>query len=116
MGDELVSIRLSDADRCRGGEVVRGLLRLRVGERAVEAPLVAAGGSPEDVALVLAEAKAMDVSGRHPDSLVIGSDQTLSLGDEVLHKVKTMEDARKRLLRKVLGEYLGKPQEAARYA
>ena len=69
-----------------------------VDERAVEAPLVAAGGSPEDVALVLAEAKAMDVSGRHPDSLVIGSDQTLSLGDEVLHKVKTMEDARKRLL------------------
>ena len=37
MGDELVSIRLSDADRRRGGEVVRWLLRLRVEERAVEA-------------------------------------------------------------------------------
>ncbi|MCB1425574.1 MAG: Maf family protein, partial [Notoacmeibacter sp.] len=51
-----------------------------------------------DIALVLAEAKAMEVSGRYPGALVIGSDQTLSLGDEVLHKVDTMEEARKRLL------------------
>ncbi len=69
-----------------------------IDERAVEAPLARAGGSPEDIALVLAEAKAMEVSGRYPGALVIGSDQTLSLGDEVLHKVDTMEEARKRLL------------------
>lgn len=69
-----------------------------IDERAVEAPLAAAGGSPEDIALLLAEAKAGEVSGRHPGAVVIGSDQTLSLGDEVLHKVATREEARKRLL------------------
>jgi predicted house-cleaning NTP pyrophosphatase (Maf/HAM1 superfamily) len=47
----------------------------------------------------LAEAKAVDVSERFPDAMVIGCDQTLSLGDEVLHKPKDMEDARRKLLK-----------------
>ncbi|HRP79946.1 MAG TPA: Maf family protein, partial [Aquamicrobium sp.] len=47
----------------------------------------------------LAEAKALDVSGRMPGRLVLGADQTLSLGDEVLHKPADMEEARRRLLR-----------------
>ena len=50
-------------------------------ERALEAPLAASGAGPEDVAVVLAEAKAVDVSSRNPGALVIGADQTLSLGD-----------------------------------
>ena len=37
-----------------------------IDERAVEAPLEGSGASPEDVALVLAEAKALDVSERQP--------------------------------------------------
>ncbi|SDP37187.1 septum formation protein [Phyllobacterium sp. YR620] len=68
-------------------------------ERAVEAPLYDTGATPEDVALVLAEAKALDVSERNPGALVIGSDQTLSLGDEVLHKPADMEAARRQLLK-----------------
>lgn len=69
-----------------------------VDERAVEQ---ATGGelAPDDLALVLAEAKAVDVSERFPDAWVIGCDQTLSLGDEVLHKSKDMEDARRKLLK-----------------
>ena len=67
-------------------------------ERALEAPLRASGTGPEDVATILAEAKALDVSGRHPGFLVIGADQTLSLGDEVLHKAADMEGARRTLL------------------
>ena len=67
-------------------------------ERAIEAPLQESGVGPEDVALVLAEAKAVDVSGRHPGALVIGADQTLSLGDRVFHKPADMEDARRALL------------------
>lgn len=67
-------------------------------ERAVEAPLVDSGATPEEVALVLAEAKAVNVSERNPGAFVLGSDQTLSLDDEVLHKVQTMEEARRRLL------------------
>jgi septum formation protein len=69
-----------------------------VDERAIETAMDTDGVSPEDLALVLAEVKALDVSVKYPDALVIGSDQTLSLGDEVLHKAKTMEDARRRLL------------------
>jgi septum formation protein len=73
-------------------EVVRPALD----ERAIEAPL--AGVAPEDVALVLAEAKALDVSERLPDALVLGCDQTLSLGDRIFHKPADMEDARRHLL------------------
>ncbi len=70
----------------------------KVDERALEAPLQDSGVTPEDVALILAEAKALDVSSRHKDALVIGSDQTLSLGDRVFHKPVNMEDARRHLL------------------
>jgi septum formation protein len=69
-----------------------------VDERALEAPLQNSGVTPEDVALILAEAKALDVSSRNKDALVIGSDQTLSLGDRVFHKPGDMEDARRHLL------------------
>ncbi|MBP2485151.1 Maf-like protein [Rhizobium leguminosarum bv. viciae] len=65
----------------------------RIDERAVEAPLERAGVRPDAVALVLARAKAEEVSSRFPDSLVIGSDQTMSLGDRVFHKPKDMADA-----------------------
>lgn len=69
-----------------------------VDERALEAPLQDSGVSPEDVALVLAEAKASDVSERMPGALVLGCDQTLSLGDEVFHKPADVEGARRHLL------------------
>jgi len=70
-----------------------------VDERAVEATLQGSGLTPEDVALVLAEAKADEVSARKRGALVLGCDQTLSLGDEVLHKPADMEAARRQLLR-----------------
>ena len=70
----------------------------QIDERAVEAAIGDSGVTPEEVAGILAEAKAVDVSERHPDAWVIGSDQTLSLGDEILHKAATMEEARRRLL------------------
>ena len=50
------------------------------------------------MALVLAEAKALDVSEKRPGRLVIGCDQTLSLGDRVFHKPADMEGARRHLL------------------
>ncbi|RWA58417.1 Maf-like protein [Mesorhizobium sp.] len=69
-----------------------------VDERALEAPLQDTGVSPEDVASILAEAKATDVSERRPGALVLGCDQTLSLGDEIFHKPADMEGARRHLL------------------
>lgn len=74
------------------------VVRPDIDERAVEAPLENSGAMPEDVAQVLAEAKALDVSEKHPDAIVIGSDQTLSLGDRVFHKPADMEGARRHLL------------------
>jgi septum formation protein len=67
-------------------------------ERAIEAPLSGSGLGPEDVAEVLAEAKAAAVSEHHPDALVIGADQTLALGDEIFHKPQDMDGARAHLL------------------
>lgn len=69
-----------------------------IDERAVEAPLHDSGLSPEDVAAILAEAKAMEVSERRPGALVLGCDQTLSLGDRLFHKPADMEGARRHLL------------------
>lgn len=71
----------------------------RIDERSVEAPLFNSGATAEDVALVLAEAKASDVSERFAGALVLGSDQTLSLDDEVFHKPRDMEEARRHLLK-----------------
>ncbi|MBD8556758.1 Maf-like protein [Rhizobium sp. CFBP 8762] len=57
-----------------------------IDERSIESNLEAGCHTPEQVALILAEAKALEVSNRFPDALVLGSDQTLSLGDRVFHK------------------------------
>lgn len=70
-----------------------------IDERLAEAPLLETGALPEDIALVLAQAKALDVSERFPGALVIGCDQTLSLGDVVFHKPADMQAAREHLLK-----------------
>jgi septum formation protein len=68
-----------------------------IDERAIEAPLERDGAGPDAVALVLAKAKAKEVSDRFPGSFVIGSDQTMSLGSQVFHKPKTMAEAESHL-------------------
>ncbi len=65
----------------------------QIDERSIEAPLEKSGATPDEVALVLAQAKANDVSRRFSGALVIGSDQTMSLGSRVFHKPKDMDDA-----------------------
>ncbi|MFN3765907.1 MAG: Maf-like protein [Aliihoeflea sp.] len=72
--------------------------RPAIDERAVEDAVGGAGLRPDDLAQILAEAKAVDVSQNHPGALVIGCDQTLSLGEELIHKPADMEEARRRLL------------------
>lgn len=67
-------------------------------ERSVEAPLEDSGAAPEDVALVLAEAKALEISEKLAGALVLGCDQTLALGDRRFHKPRDMEEARRHLL------------------
>jgi septum formation protein len=64
-----------------------------IDERAIEASLEAGAAMPEDVALQLACAKALEVSRHYPGALVIGSDQTMSLGERVYHKPRSLQEA-----------------------
>jgi septum formation protein len=57
-----------------------------IDERSLERAALEAGGDGRDVALLLAERKAAAVAATHPGAIVIGADQTLSLGTELLHK------------------------------
>jgi septum formation protein len=68
-----------------------------IDERAVEDAL-GAHALPEDRAQILAEAKALAVSEAETDRIVLGCDQILALDGSILHKARTMEEARRRLL------------------
>lgn len=68
-----------------------------IDERAIEDSLSADRLSPAEVALALAEAKTRDVASGRPEALVIGSDQTLSLGERVFHKPADLSEAREHL-------------------
>lgn len=58
----------------------------QIDERALEAEVLGKGGDALAVARRLAEAKALEVSTRHRGAVVIGADQVLALGPELLHK------------------------------
>lgn len=65
----------------------------RVNERDIEAEALVEGVSPPELALRLAEAKALSVEG----AAVIGCDQILELEGSVLHKAANLDEARSRL-------------------
>lgn len=69
-----------------------------IDERAIEAPLIAAGASPPDIAMALAEAKALTVAKDAPEALVIGADQVLSAAGRCWHKPGSLAEARDQLL------------------
>ncbi|MCZ7909542.1 Maf-like protein [Agrobacterium leguminum] len=69
-----------------------------IDERALDEQLERDGASPEEVALELAQAKALAVSALYPEALVLGCDQTMALGARVYHKPKTMAEAEAHLL------------------
>jgi len=67
-----------------------------VNEKAIKASWA---GRPEALARELARTKALTVSARHPDALVIGGDQVLALGAHVLDKPETLQDVHDQLVR-----------------
>ena len=75
-----------------------------VDEPAIRKTLLAAksAATPPQIADALARAKAEDVSQRHKGSLVIGGDQVLALGTELLTKAKD-EAAARATLKKLRG-------------
>ncbi|WP_296105790.1 Maf-like protein [uncultured Agrobacterium sp.] len=70
----------------------------QIDERAIDTKLEQDGAAPEVIALELAKAKAIAVSLLHPEAFVIGSDQTMSLGDRIYHKAKDMAQAHANVL------------------
>lgn len=55
--------------------------------------------TPADTAPALARAKALDVSGKYADHLVLGADQTLIFEEALIHKPTSHEQARDQLQR-----------------
>jgi len=65
----------------------------RVDEETMKTALLAEAASPRDIADALAEMKALRVAHKHPDALVIGCDQVLAHGRDLLSKPETPQDA-----------------------
>ena len=53
--------------------------------------------SPIDVAMNNALEKALDISAKHPDALVIGADTVIALEDKIMGKPKDLDDAMRML-------------------
>jgi len=64
-----------------------------IDERRLEQVVLERGGDGRDVALLLAEKKAAAIAATHAGAIVIGADQTLSLGAELLHKPASRAEA-----------------------
>ncbi len=65
----------------------------RVDEEMIKASLVSEGAPPRDIADALAEMKASKVSDKNAGALVIGCDQVLEHGGNLLSKPETPEQA-----------------------
>tara|TARA_B100000575_G_C23099250_1_gene634133 strand:- start:1120 stop:1704 length:585 start_codon:yes stop_codon:yes gene_type:complete len=64
-----------------------------VDEDEVKESLLAEGANPLLISKNLAEIKALKVSSRNPDRLVLGADSVVSLNDELINKPKSREEA-----------------------
>lgn len=70
----------------------------RIDEAAVRQAMLAEGASPRDLADKLAELKALRISARRPDRLVLGADQVLVHDGRVFDKAASRAEARAQLL------------------
>ncbi|WP_112310319.1 Maf family protein, partial [Pseudogemmobacter bohemicus] len=70
----------------------------RVDEETIRRALEAESAKPRDIADVLAETKALKISGKRPDALVIGSDQVLELDGQIFAKPENPDHARDQLM------------------
>jgi septum formation protein len=68
-----------------------------VDEAAVKASLASEGAGPADIALALAELKALRVSPRHPGLIVLGADQILECEGQRFDKPEDLAGARAQL-------------------
>ncbi len=93
---------LASASAARGAMLRQAGLRIEqspaaVDEGEVKGSLQARGADPEAVAMALAETKALHVSRRDPDAIVIGADQMLVCGNSWFDKPADRDAARRQL-------------------
>jgi septum formation protein len=69
-----------------------------VDEEEITRSLLADRASPQEIAETLAETKALRVSTRRPDTLVVGGDSTLAANGRLFDKPTNMAAARKQLM------------------
>lgn len=98
-GPTAVPVILASGSRFRAAMLEAAGVAFRVevagvDEAAVRESLGAEGASTEDVAIALGELKAIAVSQRHPDALVIGSDQMLDCNGVWFEKPADRDHAR----------------------
>ncbi len=92
----LASASAARRDMLARAGVTFEIVPAQIDERAIQDVLTGEDSEVEaaDVAELLAEAKARDVSERHPGALVVGSDQILEFEDEILSKPADVAQAR----------------------
>ena len=66
-----------------------------VDESEIKESLIASGADPLEISKNLAEIKSTQVSNKHPDKLVLGSDSVISLNNELINKPNSREEALK---------------------
>ena len=95
MSDQIILASGSDvrAKLLKNAGVTFEISVARIDEDAIRASLQAEKASPRDIADTLAELKAQRIAARHPEALVIGCDQILALGTEILSKPESKTDA-----------------------
>jgi septum formation protein len=69
----------------------------RVDESALRDSLLAEQTPPRDIADALAELKALRVSSKKPNAIVLGCDQVLTLESRLMSKPRNLEEARSQL-------------------
>lgn len=81
----------------RNAGVVVDVVVPRVDEAAIRDALLAEDAHPRDIADALAEAKARKVGMKHQSDWVLGCDQVLAIGGQIMEKPATVEAARTQL-------------------
>ena len=73
------------------------ILPVKLDESALRESMQAEGAPPQDIADLLAEAKAKRAAHKKPEAIVIGCDQVLAFQNEILGKAETEDEARMQL-------------------
>lgn len=88
----LASASKSRADVLRAAGVPFEIQPASIDEGAVKDALLAQGKPPAQIALALAEQKALQISETKPGALVLGADQVLDFDGRLLSKCESLED------------------------